>query len=111
MLETGAVATAPGIAAKEKINESYVSRVPRLSPLARHCLRPIRTGKDLDSLVQDRVRIYSLSASTAVAEMRPALGSKIEWLAEIVEHRRTGPVALRRHRHATDLRDRHAGRP
>ena len=45
MLETGAVATVREIAAKEKINESYVSRVLRLTLLAPDIVEAILDGR------------------------------------------------------------------
>jgi hypothetical protein len=45
MLETGAVATIKEIAAKAKINKSYVSRVPRLTLLAPDIVEAILDGR------------------------------------------------------------------
>ena len=45
MLETGAVATVREIAEKEKINESYVGRVPRLTLLAPEIVEAILDGR------------------------------------------------------------------
>jgi hypothetical protein len=45
MLETGAVATVREIAAAEKINESYVSRVLRLTLLAPEIVEAILDGR------------------------------------------------------------------
>ena len=45
MLETGAVVTIREIAAKEKINESYVSRVLRLTLLAPEIVEAILDGR------------------------------------------------------------------
>src|SRR3979490_3023905 len=45
MLETGAVATVREIAAKEKINESYVGRVLRLTLLAPEIVEAILGGR------------------------------------------------------------------
>jgi hypothetical protein len=45
MLETGAVATVTEIAAKEKINASYVSRVLRLTLLAPEIVEAILDGR------------------------------------------------------------------
>ena len=45
MLETGAVTTVTEIAAKEKINPSHVSRVPRLTLLAPDIVETILDGR------------------------------------------------------------------
>jgi len=45
MLESGAVATVTEIAAREKINSSYVSRLPRLTLLAPEIVEAILDGR------------------------------------------------------------------
>ena len=45
MLETGTIATVREIAAAEKISESYVSRVPRLTLLAPEIVEAILDGR------------------------------------------------------------------
>jgi hypothetical protein len=51
MLETGAVGTAREIAAKEKINSSYVSRVLRLTLLAPEIVEAILDGRQTAELM------------------------------------------------------------
>jgi hypothetical protein len=50
MLETGAVVTIREIAAKEKINESYVSRVLRLTLLAPEIVETILDGRQVPKM-------------------------------------------------------------
>ena len=50
MLKSGAVATAREIAAAEKINESYVSRVLRLTLLAPEIVEAILDGRQADEI-------------------------------------------------------------
>ena len=50
MLETGAVATIKEIAAKEKINESYVSRVLRMTLLAPEIVEAILDGRQVPQM-------------------------------------------------------------
>jgi len=74
MLESGAVATVTDIAARERINPSYVSRVLRLTLLAPDIVEAILNGKQAQEITLSRLmRPFSLEWVRQLADEHSAI--------------------------------------